>query len=346
MNETQRPEHPLLSVRNLHKEFVLRGGFLDQLLNRRRQVVRAVDGVDFDLASGRILGLVGESGSGKSTLGYMVALLEESTSGTIEFDGQDVSRLRGQEARKLRRKIQIIFQNPYESMDPRYTVGAWIKQPLNLLALGPAHERQERVFEALEAVDLRPPSTYVDRFGQELSGGQRQRVGIARAIVVEPQLLVADEPVSMLDVSVQAGIMNLMLTLQERIGLSYIFISHDLAVARYMANEIAVMYLGKIVEFGPVDPVIERPAHPYTKLLLAAVPRADPTQRRERVRLSGEAALVQEIPSGCRFHPRCPLAQDICIEEEPPLRDLGGARRAACHFSEEVLDLDQLPIDE
>jgi peptide/nickel transport system ATP-binding protein len=337
------PPPPLLVVRDLRKEFESRGGFLGHLLGRRREIVRAVDGVSFDLQPGEILGLVGESGSGKTTLGRLIVGLEDSTSGTVHFDGQDVAWIKRRDVRRLRRDVQIIFQNPYEAMDPRYTIGAWLSEPLTLLGIGTLAERRRRVLDVLHAVELRPARDYVHRFPNELSGGQRQRVGIARAAVVEPRLMVADEPVSMLDVSVRSGIMNLMLTLREHLGVAYVFITHDLAVARYMCDRIAVMYLGKIVEVAPTDQIISRPAHPYTKLLLAAVPEAERGRKRERVRLKGEAAAVTELPSGCRFHPRCPLAQARCVAEEPRLVDVARGGQAACHFSGDVLRMDRLP---
>jgi peptide/nickel transport system ATP-binding protein len=333
----------LVAVRGLTKEFETRGGLLGHLLGRPRDVVRAVDDVSFDLQAGEILGLVGESGSGKTTLGRLIAGLEDATSGSVHFDGQDVAWMSRSAARRLRKDVQIIFQNPYEAMDPRYTIGAWLLEPLALLGIGAPSERRQRVLDVLDAVELRPAREYLTRFPQELSGGQRQRVGIARAAVVQPRLLVADEPVSMLDVSVRSGIMNLMLMFREQLGISCVFITHDLAVARYMCDRIAVMYLGKIVEIARTEELIARPAHPYTKLLLAAVPEAESGQKRERVRLKGEAAAVTVLPSGCRFHPRCPLAQPRCSQEEPELVDVGQARRAACHFSEDVLRMDRLP---
>lgn len=343
MNNARQNAQPLLEVRDLRKLFELRAGLLDQLLGRESEVVRAVDGVSFHLLSGGALGLVGESGSGKTTLGRMIALLEEPTTGTIKVDGIDIAQVDRSQKKRLRRDVQMIFQNPYESLDPRYTVGDWISEPLEYLGIGSGGSRRQQVIEILDAVGLHPAPAYVNRFPHKLSGGQRQRVDIARALIVEPKLLVADEPVSMLDVSVRSGILKLLLRLRKEFGVTYIFISHDLAVARYVSDRIAVMYLGKIVELGTTDTVVHQPAHPYTKMLLSAVPEPNPQHKRERVRIRSEAAAIQEIPSGCRFRTRCPLAQPICTEEEPPLMDVGDGRQAACHFSSDVVAMDRLP---
>ncbi len=327
---------PLLQAQALHKKYWLRAGFLGQIIGRQRDSVHAVDGVDFSLARGDVLALVGESGSGKTTAGKLITLLERPTSGQIEFDGREISDLSGTELKQFRRQVQMIFQNPYESLDPRYTIGAAVAEPLSLHGIGRPAERRARAVEALQKVELRPAESFLDRFPQDLSGGQLQRVSIARALVLEPSLIVADEPVSMLDVSVRSGIMNLMLALQDERRISYLYITHDLAVARYMSRRIAVMYLGAIVEEGPTDALIQRAAHPYTRLLIAAVPEYRANQKRARVRLSGEATEIKKIPSGCRFHPRCPLAKEICKREVPPVARLAENHWAACHFAADV----------
>jgi oligopeptide/dipeptide ABC transporter ATP-binding protein len=313
------------------------------LVSRDRDVVLAVDGVSFELAEGEALGLVGESGSGKTTLGRMVAMLEEPTAGTIRLGGRDLAQASRRQRKHLRRDVQMIFQNPYESIDPRFTIGAWVSEPLNFLGVGKASERRTQVKEMLDAVGLRPASAYIDRLPHELSGGQRQRIDIARALVVEPKLLVADEPVSMLDVSVRSGILKLLFNLREEFGVAFIFISHDLAVARYVSDRIGVMYLGKIVELGSTDPVVHQPAHPYTKMLLAAVPEPNPDVKRERLHRRGEAAAIRDIPSGCRFHTRCPLAKPQCVEKEPQLYRISEGRWVACYFNSDVLEMDKLP---
>lgn len=344
-SQNHAAHQPLLEVQNLRKEFQLRTGLLAQLLSRKRDVVCAVDGVDFDLIQGGTLGLVGESGSGKTTLGRMIAMLEEPTGGSIRLRGVDLTQIDKKQQKQLRRDVQMIFQNPYESIDPRFTIGAWVGEPLGYLGVGKPSDRRGRVMEILDQVGLSPASAYIDRLPHELSGGQRQRIDIARALIVEPKLLVADEPVSMLDVSVRSGILKLLFRLQAEFGVTYIFISHDLAVARYVSAQIAVMYLGKIVEWGATDPVVHQPAHPYTKMLLAAVPEPDPEVRRIRLHRRGEAAAIRDIPSGCRFHTRCPLAQPQCIEAEPALAESGEGRRAACYFSEKVLVMKSLPTN-
>lgn len=333
----------LLNITGLHKEFHLRSGMLAQLVGRGRQSVRAVDGIDFDVRSAEILGLVGESGSGKTTVGRLIAKLEEPTAGSITLDGTDIVHLRGRQLKHYRKDVQMVFQNPYESIDPRFTVRDWVGGPLGNLGVGRKADREGQILGILDAVGLRPAVDYVDRLAHELSGGQRQRVDIARAMVVTPRLLIADEPVSMLDASVKSGILRLLLKLREEQGIAAVFISHDLAVARYISDRIAVMYLGKIVEIGLTDDIVTQPAHPYTKMLIAAVPEPDPKLERKRIRRAGEPGTAGEIPSGCRFRTRCPLVQTVCVEQEPSLLRLKGDRLAACHFAQMVLTMDELP---
>lgn len=340
MTSLQNPT-PLLDVRGLSKTFALRSGLMSQLLGRRQNAVHAVDDVTFQLAEQEILGLVGESGSGKTTVGRMIVGLESPTAGQIAIQGEQLSGLNRDH---LNRKVQMIFQNPYESLDPRYTVGNWISEPYKLLKMGNAAAGEARMIEIMEAVGLRPAATYQKRFTHELSGGQRQRVDIARAMMVSPRLIVADEPVSMLDVSVRSGVLKLILDLRERMGVGYVFISHDLAVSRYVSDRLAVMYRGRIVELGPADSVIGQSGHPYTKMLIAAVPDANPTQRRVRVVRQAETAAADVPRTGCHFRSRCPLAKPVCAEVEPPKLEFAPGHWAACHFAEEVAQMPQLSV--
>ena len=328
----------LLETKGLAKEYRLRGGFLGQLLGRRGHSVRAVDGVDLRVHEREVVALVGESGSGKTTVGKLACLLERPTGGDITFADRSIAALRGRHMKRFRQDVQMIFQNPYESLDLRYSIGATVMEPLALHGIGRPAERRDRAKEALAQVELRPAEEFMDRFPQDLSGGQRQRVAIARALVLRPRLIVADEPVSMLDVSIRSGIMNLMEALRQEYDMAYLYITHDLAVARYMSSRMAVMYLGVIVEEGPTEELIAGAAHPYTRLLLAAVP-GEGGANRDRVVLKGEAAAISHVPQGCRFHPRCPLAEEICRQEEPPLLPIAGDRVAACHFASDVIDM-------
>lgn len=273
----------LIEVKNLKKLFPVKKG----LFTRRRDYIKAVDGISFGIEKGEIFGLVGESGSGKTTCGKLLVRLLEPTAGNICLKGRDIAHLKGKELKGFRRYAQMIFQDPYESLNPRFTTFDTIAEPLVVQDIGTREDREELVVKALETVDLKPPEDFIFRLPHELSGGQRQRVAIARALIIEPEFVVADEPISMLDVSIRAGIMNLMLDLRDRLNLTYLFIAHDLAVARYMCDTIAVMHLGKIVEIAPKDELIQSPEHPYTKTLLSSVPVPDPTQRRERVKVGG-----------------------------------------------------------
>ncbi len=293
---------PLLQIKGLKKHFPIRAG----VFKRQTGVVRAVDGIDLSLQAGQTLGLVGESGCGKTTVGRCIVRLYKPTAGSVEFQGEDLAALNGKELRKVRRDIQMIFQDPYESLNSRHTVGSLLEEPFAIHHIGTPGERRKKVAELLERVGL--PQRATTRFPHEFSGGQRQRIGIARSIALNPKLIVCDEPVSALDVSIQAQVVNLLISLQKELGLAYLFIAHDLAVIKHISDWVAVMYLGKIVEYARADEIYRRPVHPYTRALIAAIPVADPAVKGARAVLTGEVPSPINPPSGCHFHPRCPFA--------------------------------------
>jgi len=324
----------LVDVRDLKMHFPLTRGIIFQKVVGH---VRAVDGVSFSIEKGQTLGLVGESGSGKTTIGRTIVRLYKPTTGQILFGDTDLAKLGGEELRQIRRRVQMVFQDPYASLNPRYTIGSLIAEPMNIYNVGSSNEIREKTAELLSVVGLR--AEYIDRYPHEFSGGQRQRIAVARALAINPEFIVLDEPVSALDVSVRAQVLNLLQRLQKQFELTYLFVSHDLSVVRHVADRIAVMYLGKIVELSDRDELYAAPKHPYTQALLSAVPIPDPKveKRRQRVILSGDLPSPINIPSGCRFHTRCPMAQQICREVEPAFEAKEGRQHyAACHFSEEV----------
>jgi len=326
-------QETLISVENLTKWFPVSFGFFSTILARKQLFVRAVDGVSFDIKKGEIFGLVGESGSGKTTTGKLILRLIEPTSGTIRFKDQEITALPESKLKHLRREMQIIFQDPYESLNPRMTISNIVSEPLLVQGLGNPAENKEKVTKILDDVELVPPKEFLFRYPHELSGGQRQRVAVARAFILSPEFLVADEPVSMLDVSIRGEILNLMVSLVEKYGASFLYITHDLAVARHMCDRIAVMYLGKIMEKGSIEKIVYEPLHPYTRALISAVPEPDPTLKRSEIVIKGEIPSPMNPPSGCRFHTRCPIAQfPLCKEKEPSLSDFGDNHVAACHL--------------
>lgn len=339
--QTQTKTETLVRVENLRMLYPVSTG----VFARARSFIHAVDDVSFDIKRGEIFGLIGESGCGKTTTGKLLVRLITPTSGHIYLrvtqdpstDSQgeqfvDIATLEGRALKEFRRNVQMIFQDPYESLNPRMTIFDIVSEPLSIHGIGSVYEREERVAELLSLVGLTPPESFLFRYPHELSGGQRQRVAIARAMILNPSFIVADEPTSMLDVSIRTGVMNLMLDLREEFGISYLYITHDLAVARYMCDRIAVMYLGKIVELGPTEEVIQNPLHPYTRALISAVPIPDPTVERQPIEIKGGVSKPIDPPPRCRFYERCPIATERCAQSDhPPLEDKGHGHFAACY---------------
>ena len=321
---------PILEIRDLKKYFPVRKGFLSFLGEQR--YVHAVDGVSFDVQPGDSLVIAGESGSGKTTLARTILRLIEPTAGSIRFQNEDVVAMTTEELRPLRQKMQLIFQNPFEAIDPRHTIHEIVSEPLAILDPGSTEEeRENRVLSALEDVRLIPAEDFARRYPHELSGGQLQRVAIARSLIVHPTLVIADEPVSMLDASIRTEIMNLMSDLQKEHKLTYIFITHDLAQARYIGEYIIILYLGRIMEMGPMEEVLQDPIHPYTQALISNVPVPDPTEERDRIDIPGETPTPIDLPPGCRFRPRCQDFDELCTEDEPVLKQVSENRFVACH---------------
>ena len=326
----------LIEVKDLKMHFPIRRG----ILKRQVGAIRAVDGISFEIYKGETLGLVGESGCGKSTAGRTILQLYEPTAGKVTFEDETLTDLGKEQMRKARRHMQMIFQDPYASLNPRMTVGNIVSEPLGIHGIGDAKSRKERVKELLSLVGLNP--YFISRYPHEFSGGQRQRIGIARALATNPSFIVADEPISALDVSIQAQVVNLLDDLKKELGLTYLFIAHDLSMVRYISDRVAVMYLGKIVELGDRDDVYDQPLHPYTQALLSAIPLPDPDkeEKRQRIILEGDVPSPDNPPSGCRFHPRCMHATDICRKEDPVFRPLGTSKHGhmvACHHAENFL---------
>ena len=324
---------PLVQVKNLRKYFPIKLGFFRSLLAKDAPKVRAVDNISFSIQNEEVFGLVGESGCGKTTTGRCVLRLIEPTTGHIIFDGKDITLLTEEEMRSLRREMQIIFQDPYGALNPRMSIYDILAEPITLQKIAEdPDEVLDIVSKALEEMDLVPPEEFLYRFPHELSGGQRQRIAIARAFIVNPRFIVADEPVSMLDASIRSEVIKLMLSMVKKRHCTFLYITHDIALSRYMCDRIAVMYLGKIVEMGPTEELIKDPRHPYTSALIRAVPVPDPTARRREVVIKGEVPSPINPPPGCRFHPRCPYAKDKCRKEEPPLVEIDKDRYVACYL--------------
>ncbi len=328
MNQKKSDNGALLEVRDLKKYFHVGTGIFDG----GSLVLRAVDGVSLSIRHGETLGLVGESGCGKTTLGRTLTRLVEPTAGSIHFDGEDMTGLSGESLRRLRRRVQMIFQDPYASLNPRMRAGASIEEGLRVHRIGTRQERKQRVAELMDVVGLQPDAAA--KYPHEFSGGQRQRIGIARALALMPKLIVADEPVSALDVSIQAQIINLLSKLQQTFGLTYLFISHDLRVVEHISDRVAVMYLGRIVETAASAPLYMDPLHPYTKILLSAIPSTNPEKRNSQGHIAGDVPSALSPPPGCHFHPRCPSQMEICRREFPALRTMGPHRTVACHLYE------------
>jgi len=326
----QKTLSEIIKAENLKKYFPVQKSFLEQMLARKASYVKAVDNVTFSIKKGEIFTLAGESGCGKTTTGRLVVRLLEPTSGKICFDGEDITKLRGEKLRMLRRKMQIIFQDPYASLNPRMRIGDSIGHPLEIYGMAKGKEKMKMVSEVLEKVGLTPPEQFIGLYPLNLSGGQRQRVALARSIILKPEFMIADEPVSMIDVSLRTTIIDLMLGFRKELGLTYLFVTHDLAVAKYISDRIAIMYLGKIVEMGNKEEIFSNPMHPYTQALLLAIPVPDPERKRKDVELKGEVPSAINVPSGCRFHTRCPKAEKTCAEKEPEMIPVSPSHFVAC----------------
>jgi peptide/nickel transport system ATP-binding protein len=321
----------IVRVENLKKYFPVQKSGIEQLLSRKKGYVKAVDNLTFSIRKKEIFTLAGESGCGKTTTGRVLLRLTEPTSGGIYFKGEDITRLKGERLRLLRRKMQVIFQDPYASLNPRMRVGDAIGHPLEIHGLARQEEKTKAVLEVLEKVGLTPPEQFIDLYPLHLSGGQRQRVALARSIILKPEFMVADEPVSMIDVSLRTTIIDLLLSFRNELGLTYLFVTHDLAVAKYISDRIAIMYLGKIVEIGTKQEIFSTPMHPYTQALLSAIPVPDPERKRKAMELKGEVPSAINVPTGCRFHPRCPFAEKKCVTEEAELLPVTPTHSVACH---------------
>ncbi|MFQ6077247.1 MAG: ABC transporter ATP-binding protein [Candidatus Bathyarchaeia archaeon] len=325
-------EEPILEVIDLKKHFPVQKSFFERLFTRKLEFIKAVDGISFQVKRGEIFTLAGESGCGKTTTGRLILRLIEPTEGHIIFRGKDITHLEGESIREIRRHMQIIFQDPYASLNPRMRVGEAVGHPLEIHRIATGEEKRRRVKELLEMVGLSPAEKFYDAFPHQLSGGQRQRVAVARAMALSPELMVADEPVSMIDVSIRAVILELMMHLRNEFNLTYLFITHDLAVAKYISDRIAIMYLGKVVEMGGHTDVFKNPLHPYTRALLSAIPVPDPKVKIDHMKLKGEVPSPVNIPSGCRLHPRCPYAFEPCPIEEPELIEIEKDHFVSCHL--------------
>ena len=320
-------ENSIVEIRDLKKYYTVRMGLIRSLRTEERLYVKAVDGISFNIQKGEIYGLAGESGCGKTTTGKLILRLFEPTGGKVIFKEQDIFTLKKREMKEFRRRAQIIYQDPYESLDPRMTIFDFVAEPLIVHNI---EDIENKVVDALERAELTPPREFFYRYPHELSGGQRQRVAIARAMILNPEFIVADEPVSMLDVSIRTSILNLMMRLRDDLDISYLYITHDLATARHICDRIGIMYLGKIVEETNVDELVDEARHPYTKALIAAVPDPDPSVEKSKAMIVGEIPNPINIPSGCRFHPRCPQVMEICTKEEPTLKEVRDGHRVAC----------------